>query len=646
MNRRQLLAVVFAVLLVVPGSVSGVVRGSPELEVTAPSNEFVVGANDQLTLTLVNEGNLTKGSATNPRLDSEVTTARGVEVRLDPNGAPVDVTTGTRSLGGLAKGESANLDFGLNVAPDAEPGTYTMEATVTFRYTGTVSESPTGGARSQQTETETFDVTVEIEDRARFEVVSTETDARIGSTGTVSVRMRNVGSEAATDTTVALESQNTDLSFGESATASRYVGEWGAGETRTIEYQVTAAPGAEQQRYSFQATATFDDAEGVTRQPEALPLSIRPQSRQEFSIVDTESSLAVGDTGTVSVTLRNDGPVPASAATVQLQSGSSDVVFGRSASATRFVGEWAPGETRTVVFDATANDSADTRSYSLTATVNYDDPRDNPARSRQLSLGVTPAPEQGFSLSNVESTLRVGEERSLSGTITNDGQQPVRDVVVRFTTQNQNLNPGEREYSVGTLEPGESADFEYSVAVSDAAGPGERQFAFVAEYRNSDGDRRRSDDLLARAAVEPQQDAFSVQAVDATVSPQGTERITVEVTNAGDEPVSAVSAKLFADDPLSAEDDEAFVQSLDPGESTELVFTVSATGAIEKSYPLSMDFQYDDADGDTLVTDTYRVSVQVQERQQDSSGGPPLAIVGAVVLVVAVIAGYVYYTRR
>jgi hypothetical protein len=646
MNRRQLLAVVFAVLLVVPGSVSGVVRGSPELEVTAPSNEFVVGANDQLTLTLVNEGNLTKGSATNPSLDSEVTTARGVEVRLDPNGAPVDVTTGTRSLGGLAKGESANLDFGLNVAPDAEPGTYTMEATVTFRYTGTVSESPTGGARSQQTETETFDVTVEIEDRARFEVVSTETDARIGSTGTVSVRMRNVGSEAATDTTVALESQNTDLSFGESATASRYVGEWGPGETRTIEYQVTAAPGAEQQRYSFQATATFDDAEGVTRQPEALPLSIRPQSRQEFSIVDTESSLAVGDTGTVSVTLRNDGPVPASAATVQLQSGSCDVVFGRSASATRFVGEWAPGETRTVVFDATANDSADTRSYSLTATVNYDDPRDNPARSRQLSLGVTPAPEQGFSLSNVESTLRVGEERSLSGTITNDGQQPVRDVVVRFTTQNQNLNPGEREYSVGTLEPGESADFEYSVAVSDAAGPGERQFAFVAEYRNSDGDRRRSDDLLARAAVEPQQDAFSVQAVDATVSPQGTERITVEVTNAGDEPVSAVSAKLFADDPLSAEDDEAFVQSLDPGESTELVFTVSATGAIEKSYPLSMDFQYDDADGDTLVTDTYRVSVQVQERQQDSSGGPPLAIVGAVVLVVTVIAGYVYYTRR
>jgi hypothetical protein len=646
MNRRQLLTVVFAVLLVGPGSVSGVVRGSPELEVTAPSNEFVVGANDQLTLTLVNEGNLTKGSATNPSLDSEVTTARGVEVRLDPNGAPVDVTTGTRSLGGLAKGESANLDFGLNVAPDAEPGTYTMEATVPYRYTGTVSESPAGGARSQQTETETFDVTVEIEDRARFEVVSTETDARIGSTGTVSVRMRNVGSEAATDTTVALESQNTDLSFGESATASRYVGEWGAGETRTIEYQVTAAPGAEQQRYSFQATATFDDAEGVTRQPEALPLSIRPQSRQEFSIVDTESSLAVGDTGTVSVTLRNDGPVPASAATVQLQSGSSDVVFGRSASATRFVGEWAPGETRTVVFDATANDSADTRSYSLTATVNYDDPRDNPARSRQLSLGVTPAPEQGFSLSNVESTLRVGEERSLSGTITNDGQQPVRDVVVRFTTQNQNLNPGEREYSVGTLEPGESADFEYSVEVSDAAGPGERQFAFVAEYRNSDGDRRRSDDLLARAAVEPQQDAFSVQAVDATVSPQGTERITVEVTNAGDEPVSAVSAKLFADDPLSAEDDEAFVQSLDPGESTELVFTVSATGAIEKSYPLSMDFQYDDADGDTLVTDTYRVSVQVQERQQDSSGGPPLAIVGAVVLVVAVIAGYVYYTRR
>jgi hypothetical protein len=644
MNRKQLAVLSIVALLVVPTTAMGIVRGSPDLRTSVPDNTLVAGETTQLEITLTNRGDLDTGSTRNPSLNQEVTNARGLEVSLDAGNAPVEVNTATTGLGQLPQGQSATLPFGITVAEDAEPGTYTMELTAEYRHTSTIGESG-AGARTENTETRRFDIEIEIDERAQFEVVSTETDARVGSSGTVAVQMRNVGSETARDTSVSLQSQNADVTFGESASASRYVGAWEPGETRTIEYQVGVANTADQQRYAFQATATFADSDGVTRQSEPLSLGVQPMAEQQFRVVDTQSSVAVGDTGTLSVTLENAGEIPVNDATVQLQSQSSDIVFGESASASRYVGAWASGETRTVEYDVTATDGAETRNYALSATVNYDDPQDDPASSRALSLGMQPEPEREFTLSNVESTLRVGEERTLSGTITNEGQTVARDVVVQFTTENQNINPSEREYSVGTLEPGESADFEYTIEVSDAADAGPRQFSFVTEYRNSEGDQRASDTLNTRQEVQPKQDAFDVEVVSGSVTNGQSTQLEVEVTNARDQPVSDVSAKLFADDPISTDDDEAFIESLEPGESETITFGVSASGALPKTYPLSMDFQYDDADGDTLVTDTYRVPVQVQERQQSGGGGLPLSglAVGGLAVVAIALGGYFRY---
>jgi len=62
------------------------------------------------------------------------------------------------------------------------------------------------------------------------------------------------------------------------------------------------------------------------------------------------------------------------------------------------------------------------------------------------------------------------------------------------------------------------------------------------------------------------------------IAPGETARYDVVVRNTGSEPVSDVQAKLFVDEPISSDDDEAFVTSLDPGEETTLRFEVSADG--------------------------------------------------------------------
>ncbi|MDY6818310.1 MAG: sialidase, partial [Halobacteriales archaeon] len=109
--------------------------------------------------------------------------------------------------------------------------------------------------------------------------------------------------------------------------------------------------------------------------------------------------------------------------------------------------------------------------------------------------------------------------------------------------------------------------------------------------------------------------------------------------------VRDVSAKLFADDPISSDDDEAFIDELEPGESAEITFGVSAGGgAMDKRYPVSLDFQYDDADGDTLLSDTYQVPVDVN---RSTDGGPPIVpLVIVIALALLIGGGFLYYRRR
>jgi uncharacterized membrane protein len=119
----------------------------------------------------------------------------------------------------------------------------------------------------------------------------------------------------------------------------------------------------------------------------------------------------------------------------------------------------------------------------------------------------------------------------------------------------------------------------------------------------------------------------------------------LRVRNTLEEPVTDVSAKLYVEDPITSGDDEAFVERLEPGQTATLTFEVGAArSAIEKPYPIQVDFRYDDADGDTLISDTYQLPVTVEVRERGS--GLPLPLVGAGVALLAVVGGVLYWRRR
>jgi len=621
------------------------VTGHPVVRSSVSENEFQPGDETSLSVVLFNDGNVTNGTTAEDSLQAAVTTARYVRASVEnDHKAPVSVRTNERFLRALPDGETAPVSFGLTVDGDAEPGTYTLPVNVTYNHTEEV--DPETGRSNETARGQTLDVTLVVEETPRFEVVDVESDPRVGSTGSVGVTLENTGNERANSASVSLTSRNSNLLVGQSATGSRFVSDaWDPGERRTVSFRVSAARSASQQQYTFDTQVTYENSEGNTRQSRSRSFGVTPEAEQTFSVVSTTDSVEVGDEGTVTLELRNDGPVTVEDATVTVQSSSANIVFGESASANQYVGTWAAGEVRTVAVNATALSDADVRNYTLRATVDYDDRDGDPGESRPVAFGVRPAPEREyeFSAGEFDSDLRVGEDGTLSGTLTNTGDRVASNVVVVFETRSQTVTPTEREYPVGTLEPGESGAVEFDLDVGGSADAGPRQFTLRPRYRNDDDERREAESFDVRAEVAPERDVFAVDVTDATVPRGEGTTLAVTVRNDGDEAVTDISAQLFADSPISVGDDEAFVGSLEPGEETTIQFGISAGGsALVKTYPVEMDFQYDDAEGDTQLTDTYRVPVQVTEPEDD--GGPSILVIGVVVLLV-VLVGFVAYRQ-
>lgn len=616
LDRAALAAVVASTVVLAavgPGIVAADVRGEPELSVVAPGGSVTPGEETQLRLTILNTGVIHEGSSRDPSAEQRVMTARGTTVTLEAGGAPVSVESGPVGVGSVPDGAAIPATFRLSVDRNAEPGTYDLPVEVEYTYTSAIvtnNSSETHRTRSVERE---FEVEVVVEQSPQFEVVNASTTAAVGGGGTVAVRVKNVGHEAARDASLTLRSTNAALTFGGAPTAETYVGTWKPGETRLFQYEARVAPGTERRPIALRASLAYENADGTPGQAQ-LSTGVTPRARQTFAVESVNASVSPGSSGLLTLSLTNTGDRTLRETTATVRSPNSVLTFGGTPTAEAFVGRWEPGETVEVPFEVALANGAPVRSYAVEVAVAYEDESGNDGRVSLLT-GAEPAAEQTFDLREVEGSLRVGSEGSLQATIVNGGPSPAENAVLVLEPSGRNMNVGETEFAVGDLPPGESAAVRYDVEVSSAASEGPRQFQFHLEYEDAAGDSRRSDPLYARTQVAPKQPVFAVKPVDATVEAGSTTTLRVRVTNDGEEPVSDVSAKLFANDPLSSSDDEAFVDSLAPGETATVEFQLSAArGAVAKTYPLSLDFQYDDADGDTLVSDTYKLPVQVRER--------------------------------
>ena len=395
----------------------------------------------------------------------------------------------------------------------------------------------------------------------------------------------------------------------------------------------------------YKHTSRIERGAGVLnerRRTVTRTVDIEVDDGPRFDIETVADGSQVGDTGTVTAELENVGNEPASDLSVQFSTDPerSQLSLGEEAS----VRQLDPGETTEIEFDAAVSPDANPRGYTVQTTIAFDDSDGIRSADSPRRLTVTPAPKQRFSFEDVESTLRVGEDGDLRGTVTNDGPTTAGSVTVRFVDESPNVIPIESSVAVGTLSPGESAEFRLPIELTREAEAVSRNFDMAVAYRNADNERRAFEDIDVSADVAEQRDEFLLDIDDREVAAGSATLVEVNVTNNLDQTASDIEAKLFTNDPLGSDDDEGYIESLDPGETTTVTFRVSAEAdATPRTYPLQMDFRYDDESGTSKVSDTYRTAIDVTDADDS---GLPWTFIGVGVLILAAIGGALYWRRR
>ena len=680
MFSRNLAVAVFVCLgVIVAGTAVGVadesnpetVEGSPDITAHAAETAFVAEQEETLSVTLNNRGEISNRG--NDGLEGDVTTAHEATAAVDDSEVPLTVRTGEQALGDIPRGTAGPIDFRVVPDADAEPGVYQVPIELEYRHQYRAEIDDGATIYDEQTVTETLEVAVEITDRARFEVAESTSDLEPGADGLVEVTLRNVGETAARDASVMVEPADPDLTFTTgSPTSESYADEWAPDESRTFTFAASLAQGAVQRPYTVGISVQFRDQLGAEATTRTLRTGVsadpsrRFADRAAFEVVDTDADLQAGADGSIEVSIQNVGGATAESASVTVEPADPDLTFTTdSPTSQSYAGEWIRGETRTFRFAATVTEDALPRPHALDITVNFRDESGAGAQTRTLRTGVNSDRQQVFTGAGWDSTLRVSGDGSFEAAIRNNGPRNVSNAIILFSNEapaaegvaeepvptDPNVVPRDVQATVGSIPVGETVTATFEAGIRADALPGDRTLNVAVRYRDSNGNIRVSDPVDVVVPVAPEQDTFSVETIDTTAERGGETTYEVQITNTGDERVESVEAKLFANDPIDPTDDEAFIPALDAGESTTVAFTVDVAGSANpRAYSASMDFRYDDADGDSQLSETYRVPVEVIEPDGGTGIMTLVGLIGVALVGVGLVArftsGFDWLTRR
>lgn len=500
-------------------------------------------------------------------------------------------------VGDLAPDETATFRFPADVSGDADPGPQFVGFRVRYR-----------GQGDEVRTSDPLDASVDVAAEQSFRVSVDESSLQVGDTGTVRGVVVNTGERPVENAALVVTDNRSDVRPREAEYA---LGTLRPGERARFEFtaDVPRTAGAGPRLLGFRVRYR-DDRDDV-RLSDTLDARVPVAGERVFELRDVTTDLRVGERGQVRAALVNTGVGTATDATLLYTANGTLQPLSPAAAA----GTLDPGDSTNVSFTFDVPRTADPGQRPLTFRVRYRGRDDELRTSAPLETGVRVAPEQTFALRNVTSTLRVDDTGSLRAELVNTGAVNASGVVLVVEETATTLVARETEYAVGSLAPGETAPVSFRADVTADAEPGPRLVTFRVRYRGQADRLQQSDPLDARVAVAPERDEFRVTPVNATVPVGGSTVVTLRVENRESEPLRDVRARLFVDDPLSTDDEEAFVPRLGPGETETLRFSVAAGGgATPKTYPLLVDFSYRDASGDSVLSDTYFVPVTVTER--------------------------------
>ncbi len=122
----------------------------------------------------------------------------------------------------------------------------------------------------------------------------------------------------------------------------------------------------------------------------------------------------------------------------------------------------------------------------------------------------------------------------------------------------------------------------------------------------------------------------------------GEKKGAIEVTyrNIGDEPIHDAVARLSIFKPFSSTDDQAFIGSLGQGEESKVTFRIDVdSDATPKDYGINSEIKYTDVKGDTVISESMKIPVNVSPKSAS-------LLLPAIVVIVLIAATGAYMYRK
>ena len=504
--RKAIIGLVLVAALAAAPVVAGEeqVIGSPDIDASVADNRFSPSERGALNVVISNSGDVTRGGPA--EYTERVKTARNVRVSINDRRTPIDVKTGTVTLGAVQDGVPRTASFGIETPETLEPGTYEVPVEIEYDSTRIVeylkTPKPPGYTSPsyqdmERSVTETVELVVEPD--PVFEVVSEQaSDLYAGDTGTFDLTVRNVGEETATDATVRLKSGSRNIAFGPLTnprpSTSVSASEIAPGETATVSAKVNADTETIPGEYPVTARVAFFNQNGVEDVSDNMSADVSVAGERRFRIEDLETeSLRVGENDVfVTGEVINEGPGVAYNAVVSVSAEGGIRPTGPESA----VGTLSPGESKTAEFKLAVSEDAEPGNRSLTFGVEYENENGDVRRSdtpvrKSVSVGEE---VDEFEVVDVETSVTAGGSGELRVDVRNTGGHAVKDTNAKIFL-NDPLSSSDNSAYLGEMEAGETKTAVFTVSATGDAVAKEYSSSMQVRYDDRTGDTELADGM-------------------------------------------------------------------------------------------------------------------------------------------------------
>lgn len=618
------------------------VSGEPDINITLDNKTVKPGEKNTIRIEIDNKMSIQNGGPDS--FERNVSTAENLSVDVSTE-EDIEVISSDLSKKKIDPGESINLETVLWVPESASDQDIMID--LTYDHTSNINYNNTNNnviVSSTDQKSKSKEFNLEMEEIPRFDINTNTNSVPIGEVGITELTVTNIGDVNVNNAELELQSGDSDVTFDGRQNKNIDLGDLDESDEKEFNLRVRYRESASNKDYSISGVVTYDNKYGVENTKDVDSIIFNPEDDTEISVEDIDVNASVGGSGELEIVLENSGEKDIYDSRIELNSNSGTVFLGgKSRTNSISIGSWDENDDRTISVPISFSDDATISDYSLSAVVRYNSENNIENQESVSDISVTPLQEQKIDASIVGSKIAEGENGNISFEIDNEGPKDAENIKLKLSGD-ENLVFLNKQNNIGILNDGESEIVDIPVESPTGIDSSTQNVDVTVSYSVVGSDTNYVDKNIFSVDVEEKSQQFEVDISDNVVEKGSSKSMDITIKNNQTKPISDIEAEFSSTDPLSLDQESAYLDELSSSESGDINISVSASsGSISNTYPIKIDFEYKNSDSESKLSDVYTVPVEVKEPADNDNS--PIFVPALIVLIIIALTTVIIYKK-